>query len=145
MPEPVERISICVDESVEMESVDTDRLRRLTEIVLERESVAWSSISIVLAGHETVRNLNRKYLDHDFETDVLSFLIDQTGDGIDAEVYVDVQTAVERHVEFKVSLRQEIERYLIHGLLHLAGYEDDTPRKKRRMQECEDRYLTVTF
>ena len=145
MPEPVERISICVDEPVEMESVDTDRLRRLTEIVLERESVVWSSISIVLAGHETVRNLNRKYLDHDFETDVLSFLIDQTGDGIDAEVYVDVQTAVERHVEFKVSLRQEIERYLIHGLLHLAGYEDDTPRKKRRMQECEDRYLTVTF
>ena len=145
MPEPVERISICVDESVEMESVDTDRLRRLTEIVLERESVAWSSISIVLAGHETVRNLNRKYLDHDFETDVLSFLIDQTGGGIDAGGYVDVQTAVERHVEFKVSLRQEIERYLIHGLLHLAGYEDDTPRKKRRMQECEDRYLTVTF
>ncbi len=145
MPEPVERISICIDESVEMESVDTDRLRRLTEIVLERESVVWSSISIVLAGHETVRNLNRKYLDHDYETDVLSFLIDQTGDGIDAEVYVDVQTAVERHVEFKVSLRQEIERYLIHGLLHLAGYEDDKPRKKRRMQECEDRYLTVTF
>ncbi len=141
MTEAAEGISILFDDSVEKGAYDEDRLRRLSASVLEGESVVWSCIGVILAGHETVRALNREYLDHDFDTDVLSFLIDRADDGIEAEIYVDVQTAEERHHCYGATPGREIERYVVHGLLHLAGYEDDTPEDKRRMRELEDRYL----
>lgn len=93
----------------------------------------------------TVRRLNRKYLGHDYDTDVLSFEIDRTADGLEGEVYVDVETAAERCSEFGSQEREEIERYTIHGLLHLAGYDDDTAENKDRMHVLENLYLKANL
>lgn len=118
-----------------------ERLTALAEAVFEGEGRPARGIGIVFADHDTVLELNRKWLDHDWHTDVISFLLES--DPIEGEVYVDVETAAERHEEFGATLQRELERYVVHGLLHLCGHDDATEAQRDAMRLLEDRYLAV--
>lgn len=107
-------------------------------------------LSVVLTNHDTVRRLNRSYLDHDYNTDVLSFSLRDgpapTGlttddNAVEGEVYVDLDTAAERHEDFDTSFDREAYRYVIHGMLHLVGYDDATESAQETMRKKEDQYL----
>lgn len=101
-----------------------------------------ASVSIVLADHAQVLQLNRDYLGHDYHTDVLSFdLSAPEGEAVEGEVYVDLDTAAERHREFDTAFETEALRYVAHGVLHLMGYDDATDEGKSIMRAFEDRYL----
>jgi rRNA maturation RNase YbeY len=136
-------IRVSLDRVAEKREIDTRRLERLARHVFTSEGVAWRSLGIVLTGHARVRELNKEFLNHDYNTDVLSFLIEENGEGIEGEVYVDVETAAERHVEFGMTLQGEIERYVVHGVLHLAGHDDRGREARLRMQQLESTYLAV--
>ena len=120
---------------------DEARVSRIAHLVFGGEQRAFESISVVLADHATVLALNREWLEHDWTTDVISFLLED--DPIEGEVYVDVETAGERHGEFNATLNEEIERYIIHGMLHLCGYDDASDDERSQMRALEDRYLTL--
>lgn len=138
-------ILISFDFSEDAELVDLPRLIRLAEHVLEAERTVWTGIGIVLTRHDRLRTLNRDFLKHDLNTDVLSFLLETSDAGIEGEIYVDLETAIERHAEFDSSIEKEIERYVVHGLLHLAGHKDDTPEKKEKMHALESNYLLMAL
>ncbi len=121
--------------------LDEAALRRLILCVVEAEARTVDYLGIILADHQTVLDLNRTYLAHDYLTDVLSFPLGETDDAIDGEVYVDLDTATERHEAFAGSFEDEARRYVVHGLLHLMGYNDATPAEKHAMRRLEDRYL----
>lgn len=116
-----------------------DRVKDLVNVVFAGEFTLFESVSVVLADHETVLQLNRKWLDHDFNTDVISFLLED--DPIEGEVYVDVETASERFLEFGSDLTSEIERYIVHGLLHLCGHDDASDQEREAMHVLENRYM----
>ncbi|HHP7238839.1 rRNA maturation RNase YbeY [Longibacter sp.] len=122
-------------------TVDTDRLTDLVHTVLDGEGRSLRHVSVVCADHETVRRLNREYLDHDYNTDVLSFSLAETDEAVEGEVYVDLDTAAERHDEFDTSYEVEVARYVAHGLLHLVGYDDGTASGNQKMHKLEDEYL----
>lgn len=113
--------------------------------VVEAEGGTLVHLSVVLAGHDTVRALNESYLGHDYNTDVLSFSLrdDDAGNVVEGEVYVDLDTAAERHDEFNTSFEQEARRYVVHGLLHLLGYDDQTKAERDAMRTREDAYLSA--
>lgn len=122
--------------------VDAARLRDVLSAVARDEGRTVDGLSVVLTGHARVRSLNRTYLQHDHHTDVLSFdLSDVPGEYIDGEIYVDLDTANERHAEFGAEFEVEVLRYAIHGLLHLVGYNDASAEGAASMKEMEDRYL----
>ncbi len=121
--------------------LDRPRIKQLVSLILDNENVKWAHIGVVFSTHDFVRDLNRTYLGHDFETDVLSFVIDETDRGLEGEVYIDVETALERHVEFNSTFKSEIERYVAHGVLHLAGYRDASEEDKSKMHSLEDFYV----
>ncbi len=126
--------------------VDEAALRRLILRVLAGEAYTLAYLGVVLADHATVLDLNRTYLDHDYHTDVLSFSLDEEAAEdavVDGEVYVDLDTAAERHAEFGTSFEEEVQRYVVHGLLHLLGYDDATPAEKQAMHDREDHYLAT--
>lgn len=104
-------------------------------------------MSVVLSDHETVRRLNQSYLDHDYNTDVLSFSLREDDDAADVEgeVYVDLDTAAERHDEFDTTFEREAYRYVVHGVLHLLGYDDKTEEGQQTMREKEDQYLDAVL
>lgn len=123
--------------------------RRVLSHVADGEGVRIESLTVVLSDHQTVHDLNRRYLGHDYVTDVLAFdysesaseAEDAGGGAVDGEIYVDLDTAHERHEEFGVGFQHEALRYLIHGMLHLVGYVDETSGDKQEMRTLEDRYL----
>lgn len=124
-------------------TVDESRLETLVRDVVQGEALELRHVSIVCGDHDTVRQLNREYLDHDYNTDVLSFSLSDAEDVVEGEVYVDLDTASERHEEFGATFHEEVARYVVHGVLHLTGYDDATEPQKLHMRELEDVYLST--
>lgn len=84
--------------------------------------------------------MNRSFLDHDYHTDVLAFDLSED-EGVDGEIYVDLDTAAERCEEFGATFDHETARYVLHGLLHLLGYRDKQEEDQVLMKQREDEYL----
>ena len=123
-------------------TVDVGTLERLARRVFAEEGREPGDVTIVLSDHAHVLALNQEFLEHDYHTDVLSFPLHDAPEGpVEGEVYVDLDTAAERHAEFGTSFEREVQRYVVHGLLHLLGYDDATPAGKQTMRTLEDRYL----
>ena len=126
-------------------AIDEAALAALVHRTVTGEGFAIRSLGIVLADHETVHRLNRDFLAHDYVTDVLSFSLDEdaAAEGlVDGEVYVDLDTAAERAPEFDATFEDEARRYVVHGLLHLMGYDDATDTERSTMRRLEDHYLS---
>ena len=133
---------IHVHQHHQTRTLEAAQVRTLVARMAAAEDVPIDEVSIVLADHATVLELNRRFLDHDYVTDVLSFpLGENDGAGLTGEVYVDLDTAAERHAEFGASFTDEALRYVIHGVLHLMGYTDSTEEGRQAMRAKEDHYL----
>jgi rRNA maturation RNase YbeY len=124
--------------------LDASAVESVVEAVCNGENVQIASLSVVLADRETVWAVNRDWLQHDYPTDVVSFVLDEAAQArgeIDGEIYVDLDMASERAGEFDATPEDEALRYVIHGLLHLVGHDDTTDIKRAAMRHLEDRYL----
>jgi probable rRNA maturation factor len=99
--------------------------------------VRLQNLSVVFVSDRLMRRLNHRYHGRSAATDVLTF---DYGAG-NAEVIISVDTAVRQARRFGSTPRRELALYLIHGLLHLHGYDDRTPAQRRRMRAAERRWL----
>lgn len=86
-------------------------------------------MAVIFLSDERIKRLNRKYLKRNAATDVLVFDYAEGG----AELAISIDTAKRNAKIYNTSLKEEITLYIIHGILHLCGYKDDTPQAKRRM------------
>ncbi len=121
--------------------VDDAALRRAVTTVLTGESIASATISVAVVDDPTMRELNRRYLSHDYNTDVLSFLLEESDGQLDGEVIVSADTAIIRAEEFAWSAEDELLLYVIHGTLHLTGYDDHSDADRVSMRRKEMQYL----
>lgn len=117
------------------------RVRTLARGVLSDEGVSTAYVGIVFSRRDPIHQMNREFLAHDYPTDVLSFPISDEAEPLEGEVYVDLDMAADRAAEFGETFSREAARYVIHGLLHLAGHEDGTEETRGRMRDLENRYL----
>ncbi|HEX5626283.1 MAG TPA: rRNA maturation RNase YbeY [Saprospiraceae bacterium] len=98
-------------------------------------------ISVVFCDDEYIRELNRKYLDHDYYTDILSFPLNQ--DPIEGELYISMDRVRDNARQFSVEAEWELLRVIIHGVLHFIGFPDKTAREIKIMRSEEDRALAL--
>jgi probable rRNA maturation factor len=140
-------------------TVAASRIRRIARQTLDAERVGRATISIALVDNRTIHRLNRRHLNHDYETDVLSFLFETEADHpvglgtrskrrkndryVDGEIVISVEMAAQSAVRFGWSASQELELYLVHGLLHLCGYDDGTDLERRLMRRRERSILKL--
>ncbi len=101
-----------------------------------------SEISVAIVGDEKIHEINRQFLNHDYETDVITFDLrdpDLGATHMNAEIVISAETAHRQANEMETSTLSEILLYAIHGTLHLAGFDDheDEDRKKMRNAERE--------
>ena len=120
-------------------------IEQLIRDTVAREGHIIADLSVVLTDHSTVTHLNELHLNRTYVTDVLAFDLvgdEETGTPpLEGEIYVDLDTALERAPEFGASYEAEVRRYVLHGLLHLMGYRDDNPEGKKEMRRLENLYL----
>lgn len=125
-------------------------VKRIVQSVLRSLRTRKTRVGILLAGNRQIRKLNKKYLSHDYATDVLAFGRLEKGSRIQpgrgeflflGDVAVSVEMAKDRAGEFNHSWRYELAFYLCHGILHLAGYDDKTPKDRERMHRKQEQIL----
>jgi len=119
-----------------------DETKRLVEYVLNKEERN-AEIRVVYVQDEEIQALNKKYLQHDYVTDVISFPLDEENGVVEGEVYVCIDQAKRQAEEHSVPVRREVSRLVIHGVLHIIGYDDATPDERSFMQQKEDEYLEM--
>ncbi len=119
---------------------DSDLIRSLIHQVMKGECQRISGLEVILTTAEQLRSLNLTWKNVDYETDVLSFSLDDSSE-IDGVVYVSLDFAQRHCQDFKASFHQEVCRYVTHGLLHLCGYDDDTEEAIQLIRQKEDHYL----
>jgi len=109
--------------------------------VQELPKIRYVKLGIVFMSDKELLKLNREVLSHDYYTDILTFGIEESKTSVEAEMYFSLDRAKENALQYNVSLRNELARLAIHGMLHLAGYDDKKPAGKKRMRERERFFL----
>ncbi|MEX2119326.1 MAG: rRNA maturation RNase YbeY [Pirellulales bacterium] len=131
-----------IEFSVEHEGpFDLERLRAAIEGVLRDEQVVSGAISVALVGDEAIHELNRRFLSHDEPTDVLSFVLERTGGYLEGQIVVSTETAAAVAARLGWSPADELLLYVVHGALHLVGYDDLDPDSRARMRQRERQCL----
>jgi probable rRNA maturation factor len=123
--------------------IDTKLLRQLTTQLLAQLHCQAFEISIFLVGEKRMTELNEHYVQHSGPTDVITFdYRDETRPGwLGGDIFVCVPVAIEQAARFRAPWKEEILRYVIHGILHLSGLEDHSDSGYRRMKREEKRLL----
>jgi probable rRNA maturation factor len=121
-------------------SLDRPALRRLVESVLAERSQT-ADVVIHWVSRKRSAELNQQFLQHEGPTDIITFDYGSTADRLQGEMFICVAEAVRQAAEFRTDWRQELHRYVIHGLLHLRGFDDREPAVRRVMKREENRLV----
>jgi probable rRNA maturation factor len=135
-------MSISIATPQEIVPIDRARLRQTVRTVLSGENVPDYEISLAFVDNPTIHRLNQRYLQHDEPTDVLSFpLSEPRASKLAGELVVGVEVAVEQAAQRGHDVQAELALYVIHGLLHLCGYDDRDAADRAAMRQRERHYL----
>ena len=111
----------------------------LLENILLDNKQNTGSINIIMTDDDTLRRMKKEYFNQDLYTDVIAFNIDDNP--FEGEIYISHDRIKDNAKKFNQSFEDELKRILIHGSLHLCGYDDKTPKEKLEMTSLEENYL----
>ena len=135
------RIEVALTNQQQAHAFDASRLVRAAKSALTDGDIDSAEVSVAVVDDETIRELNRRFLNHDYATDVLSFLLDCNGRHLEGEVIVSADTAAVEAARQGWDIEQELQLYVIHGCLHLIGMDDGDPLSTRAMRSAETKHL----
>jgi rRNA maturation RNase YbeY len=110
----------------------TGEIKRFLEKVIADENKTPGDLIFIFTNDENILDLNRKYMKHDYYTDVISFNYSEKNT-VNGEIYISLDTIKRNAILYQATVREELMRVIIHGLLHLCGYRDENARKKVKM------------
>ena len=99
-------------------------------------------ISVIFCSDEYLLDMNRKHLEHDYYTDIITFDYSD-GDWVSGDLFISIDTVRNNAQEYGTGFWQELYRVIIHGVLHLCGYKDKSPEEEKCMHSKEDFYLNL--
>ena len=152
-----DRYKVEIDDSQKSLGVDHRRLCDVVRSVLASERCASASIGLAIVDNATIHDHNIRYLQHDFPTDVLSFLLESEldeaslpilkgsprgcGTRLEGEIIVSAEMAKQSAAKYRWKPLDELTLYVVHGLLHLCGYDDRSSKELAVMRQRESEVL----
>lgn len=122
----------------------TDITSSWVEQIIANHSQQAEAINFILCSDEYLLNINRSYLDHDYYTDIITFdNRESADDDLESDIFVSVDRIKENSKDIGVAFGRELHRVLIHGILHLLGWNDKTDEQKEAMREKEEACLSL--
>lgn len=121
--------------------IEKKKIHFLIKSLSESLQFKINSLEINFIKADDIILINRKYLKHNYSTDIITFNYSEEKNLIDGEIFISVNDALENAKNFRVLLKQEIFRLIIHGILHLLGFDDIKKKDKNIMKRMENRLL----
>lgn len=106
--------------------------------------VKLDSLSINFVDADQLLAINKEYLQHNYHTDIITFNYSGSNDCLEGEIFISINEAIVNSLKYNVHLDSEIVRLVIHGILHLVGYDDKNSSDKKKMKKEENK-LTDLF
>lgn len=128
-------------EDVTQPDLPWDRVGSWLRQVITAEGKSLQSIRIRFCSDDHLLQLNRQYLDHDYYTDILTFPMSY--DPIDTDIIISVERVIDHAEKYNVTTAHELSRVMVHGVLHMCGYQDHTEEEQRVMRSKEQDYLAI--
>ena len=134
----------CTNET-SLTVVNNDIVADIAKRVLESMNVIDADLTFIFASDKLLSVLKRKFFNKDHLTDIIAFRLNNYSEKfIEGEIYISLQRVKENSRQFNQPYQKEISRLVIHGCLHLMGYDDKTSNGKKNMTMLENKYLTKT-
>ena len=123
-------------------------------LIRKRENNAWiksvaasygkkvGEVAYIFVNDERILEINREYLQHDYYTDIITFDYCE-GDKLSGDLFISVDSVRENAVEYGTEFKDELNRVIVHGLLHLIGYDDHCDEDIAEMRSKENYYLSL--
>lgn len=134
-------VQVSVHSEQELLEIATQQIVEAVQRVCTGEGFTKGQINIAVIDGPAIHELNRQWLQHDYPTDVLSFLMEQDGPHLEGDVFVSAEMALEMAPQFGWNAADELLLYVVHGVLHLTGHDDQTDDALQLMREKERFYL----
>lgn len=112
------------------------------EEVIRSEKLLPGDLSFIITTDKNLIVINSEFLNHNYFTDVIAFDYNE-GKVLNGEIYISLETVRSNANNYKVSLKKELLRVMIHGTLHICGYDDNTAKEKEIMKLKEDYWLDI--
>ena len=118
-------------------------IQALISKVLTEEGTKLSNLDLNFVDSYRMKMLNKNYLNHNYDTDVLTFTYENNKNNLEGEIIISPEKVKKNAGFYNVSQVQELKRVIIHGCLHLAGYGDRTKKQKELIKNKENFYLGI--
>ncbi len=121
--------------------ITINSVKSLVSKVIHGEDCRFNEIAVNFVSNSDLRRINKKYLDHNYDTDIITFPYNSNKKNIEGEMFISLDTVKKNGKFYGSGYNQELKRVIIHGSLHLAGYLDRTKRQKELITGKENYYL----
>lgn len=119
------------------------RIRRWISSIVQQEGFSISSINYIFCSDEYLHSINLQYLNHDTLTDIVTFDNSEEEGVVESDIFISVDRVRENALSVGVTFDNELNRVMVHGVLHLCGYGDKSSEQKKEMREKEDACLSL--
>jgi probable rRNA maturation factor len=133
-------VSVEIADNQSAFAIDRKWFKDLVRFVCDQEQIKSAKLSLAFVDNATIHGLNKRFLQHDYPTDVLTFPLGK-GKTLEGEVVLSGEYAVEECVEYDWPAHMEASLYVVHGVLHLCGYDDRDEVDADRMKERQEALL----
>jgi len=114
--------------------------KKYIQSIFRKEGKKLKSLNCIFCTDKELLKINRKYLKHDFYTDIITFDLSEN-EAIEAEIYISIDRIRKNARLFGIPFKSELQRVIFHGVLHLCGYNDKTKAETKKIRKKEDHYL----
>ena len=130
-------------EDISFQVSDPEKYRSWLRGVIQSEQKSLIHLNYIFCSDNYLLDVNRKHLGHDFYTDVITFPLSK--ENIEGDVFISIDRVKENAAHFDVPFHHELSRVMVHGVLHLIGYDDSNKDEQGLMRSLEEKYLKLLF
>ena len=118
-------------------------LKRFIDRMFRKEGKVLGSLNIIFVSDKELLDINRRFLQHDYFTDIITFNTSDTDEAMSGELYISVDRVRDNALKLKIPYSTELRRVIFHGILHLCGYKDKTASQTQTIRAKENQYLEM--
>lgn len=133
----------CINNKFTNHKISNSIISKILNLLIKHEQKEINSLNIIIEDDEFLKELKKEYFNQDIYTDVITFNLEDKNKPIDGEIYISLPRVIDNSKTYNSNISKEFKRVMIHGILHLFGYEDITLNQKREMTLLEDKYINL--